>query len=132
MNKQSKIFTSICLLFFGIILLSGCVSNFEIRNKDGYTKLMQALRDNETPRVIRSLIEKGADVNDQLTGPHATGWTALMFASSNEKPDLVKYLISKEADVNLKAKDGATALSLAQKEKNDDIIKLLKAAGAKE
>jgi len=54
-----------------------------------------------------------------------------MFACSNGKVDLVKHLVSKGADVNLKTKDGATALSLAKKEKNDEIIKILKANGAK-
>ena len=71
-------------------------------------------------------------MNARLTGPDATGWTALMFASSNVKLDLVKYLISKKANVHLKAKDGTTALSLAMKEKNNEIIKILKAKGAKE
>jgi ankyrin repeat protein len=46
--------------------------------------------------------------------------------------DLVKYLISKGANVNLKAKDGTSALSLTIKEKNDEIIKILKDKGAKE
>ena len=71
-------------------------------------------------------------MNAQLTGPDATGWTALMFASSNGKLDLVKYLISKKANLNLKAKDGTTALSLAMKDKNEEIIKILKDNGAKE
>ena len=85
-----------------------------------------------TTEVCDLLLAKGADVNAQLTGAGAEGYTALMFASTNNKLDLVEYLISKGADVHLKAEDGTTALSLAVKEKNDKMIKLLKAKGAKE
>jgi ankyrin repeat protein len=102
---------------------------------DGMTALIQSifgiLSGSVTTEVCDLLLEKGADVNSQLIGADATGWTALMFASSNEKVDLVKYLILKGADINLKAKDGTTALSLAIKEKNEEIIKMLKGKGAK-
>jgi ankyrin repeat protein len=105
-----------------------------VKGVDGMTAFIQSifgiLSGSVTTSVCDLLLEKGANVNDQLTGADATGWTAIMFASSNGKLDLVKYLISKGADVNLKAKDGTSALSLALKEKNDDIIKILKANGA--
>ncbi len=97
-----------------------------------YFKIFGILSGSVTTEVCDLLLEKGADVNSQLIGADATGWTALMFASSNEKVDLVKYLILQGADVNLKAKDGTTALSLAIKEKNEEIIKMLKSKGAKE
>jgi len=103
---------------------------------DGMNAFIQSifgiLSGSVTTKVCDLLLEKGANIDHQLTGADATGWTALMFACSNGKVDLVKYLVSKGADVNLKAKDGATALSLAKKEKNDKIIKILKANGAKE
>ena len=106
-----------------------------VKGVDGMTAFIQSifgvLSGSVTTEVCDLLLAKGANVNAQLTGPDATGWTALMFASSNGKLDLVKYLISKGADVNLKAKDGTSALSLALKDKNDDIIKILKANGAK-
>ena len=55
-----------------------------------------------------------------------------MFASRNGKTELVNYLLSKKADVNIKAKDGATALSLAKKKNHEDIIEALMSKGAKE
>ena len=117
-----------------LLLKNGAKVN--VKGVDGMTAFIQSifgiLSGSVTTEVCDLLLEKGEDVNAQLTGPDATGWTALMFASSNGKLDLVKYLISKKADVNLKAKDGATALSLAVKDKNDAIIKVLKTAGAKE
>jgi ankyrin repeat protein len=117
-----------------LLLAKGAEVN--VKGVDGMTAFIQSifgiLSGSVTIAVCDLLIEKGANVNDQLTGDDATGWTAIMFASSNGKLDLVKYLISKGADVNLKAKDGTSALSLALKDKNDDIIKILKDNGAKE
>ena len=108
----------------------------DVKGVDGMTAFIQSifgiLSGSVTTEVCDLLIGKGANVNNQLTGPDATGWTALMFACSNGKLDLVEYLISKGANVNLKAKDGTSALSLAIKEKNDEIIKILKDKGAKE
>ena len=103
---------------------------------DGMTAFIQSifgiLSGSVTTEVCDLLLEKGANVNTQLAGQDAIGWTALMFATSNEKLNLVKYLISKGANVNLKAEDGTTALSLAIKNKNEEIIKILKTKGAKE
>jgi len=103
---------------------------------DGMTAYIQSifgvLSSSVTTKVCSLLIAKGANIDAQLTGPDATGWTALMFASSNGHLELVKHLISHKAQVNLKAKDGATALSLAIRSKNDEAVKILKANGASE
>ena len=117
-----------------LLLAKGAEVN--VKGVDGMTAFIQSifgiLSGSVTTEVCDLLIAKGANVNAQLTGDDAAGWTALMFASNNGKPDLVKYLISKGADVNHKAKDGTSALSWAIKEKYDGIIKILKAKGAKE
>ena len=117
-----------------LLLAKGAEVN--VKGVDGMTAFIQSifgiLSGSVTTVVCDLLLEKGANVNDQLIGADAAGWTAIMFASNNGKPDLVKYLISKGADVNLKAKYGTSALSWAIKEKNDDIIKILKANGAKQ
>jgi ankyrin repeat protein len=44
---------------------------------------------------------------------------------------MVRILIDREADVNAKNNTGDTALSLAKKGGYDDIVNLLKEAGAK-
>jgi len=115
-----------------LLLKNGAKVN--VKGVDGMTAFIQSifgiLSGSVTTDVCDLLIENGEDVNAQLTGADATGWSALMFAASNGKPDLIKYLISKKADVNLKAKDGATALSLAVKDKNEEMVKVLKTAGA--
>ncbi len=117
-----------------LLLTKGAEVN--VKGVDGMTAFIQSifgiLSGSVTTAVCDCLLAKGANVNAQLTGADAAGWTALMFAANNGKLDLVKYLISKGADVNLKAKDGTSALSWAVKEKYDEIIKILKAKGTKE
>ena len=117
-----------------LLLAKGAEVN--IKGVDGMTAFINSifgiLSGSVNTEVCDLLLAKGANVNDQLTGADATGWTALMFASNNGKSDLVKYLISKGADVNHKAKDGTSALNWAIKDKNENIIKILKAKGAKE
>ena len=117
-----------------LLLKKGAEVN--VKGVDGMTAFIQSvfgiLSGSVTTKVCDLLLEKGANVNDQITGADAEGWTALMFASTNGKLDLVKYLISKGADVNHKAKDGTSALSWAIKNKSVEIIKILKAKGAKE
>jgi ankyrin repeat protein len=54
-----------------------------------------------------------------------------MMAARNNAPDLVTFLIENGADVNAKAKDGQTALSLAQKEDDAAMVALLIKVGAK-
>jgi ankyrin repeat protein len=55
-----------------------------------------------------------------------------MMAARNNNPDLVKFLASKGANLNIAAQDGATALSLAEKEDDQEMVKLLKDLGAKQ
>ncbi len=116
-----------------LLLENGAEVN--VKGVDGMTAFIQSifgiLSGSVTTEVCDLLLEKGSDVNSQLAGEDAVGWTALMFASSNEKLDLVKYLVSKGANVNLKAKDGNTALSFAINNKNEEIVKILRTAGAK-
>ena len=61
------------------------------------------------------------------------GFTPLMWAVYNDHDnvDIIKALLDKGADVNIKANDGATALSWALKKGNTNTVALLKKAGAK-
>jgi len=82
--------------------------------------------------LAERLLSKGANVDEAPTSGDVAGYTSLMIAANNGQHDLAKFLISKGADVNAKAKDGSTALSLATKENDTAMVKLLKDFGARE
>ena len=78
--------------------------------------------------MIRFLVKRGAKVN---RGASEGGQTALLSAIYAGKPDAVQALVELKADVNAKTKDGDTPLKAAMKGDQDDVVKILKAAGAK-
>ena len=89
--------------------------------------------------IVRLLIESGAEINSKddwkgnMTRPEGTeGWTPLIFAADSDHEEVVEILVENGADVNIKTKSGVTALSLAKLWRNDEMIKILKRAGAKE
>lgn len=53
------------------------------------------------------------------------GQTALMLGVSHERDDMVRALLSCQADVNLQDEEGTTALMVACRQGNADIVKLL-------
>lgn len=78
--------------------------------------------------MIRFLAGQGADVNQ---GAKQGQQTALLSAIYAAQVDAVKTLIELKANVNTKTKDGDTPLKAAQKGDQEDIIAILKQAGAK-
>ena len=78
--------------------------------------------------MIRFLAKRGAKVN---RGAKEGTQTALMSAIYGAHADAVQALVDLKADVNAKTKDGDTPLKIAMKGDQDDIVKILKAAGAK-
>jgi ankyrin repeat protein len=92
------------------------------------TVLVQTTRWNE-PAAVRTLLERGADVNAQ----DREGRTALMLAAASEfmSVDIVKSLLEHGADLNAKSPEGDTALSFARLRGENPIVDLLVKAGAK-
>jgi len=76
------------------------------------------------------LLSKEANVDETDTSGPAAGYPCLIIAARNKKSDLVKFLIKNGANVNAKVKDSATPLSMAIKENDVAMIKLLKDLGA--
>ena len=79
--------------------------------------------------MIRFLVKRGANVNH---GVKTGDQTALMSAILGAHPEAVQALVELKANVNAKTKDGTTPLKAAMNGDQDDIVKILKAAGAKE
>ena len=99
------------------------------QDKAGESVLMAAINAGRAERV-RFLLEKGADVNAKA-GPKAVfGMTALMSAAHWGQVDVVKMLLVKGADVNAKGYRGETALTIASKNKHQEVVELLKKVGA--
>ncbi len=83
----------------------------------------------DNPRVIRALLEHGANPNERDN----MGGTPIGYAAISNHPGAVRELISHGADVNAKDGEGWTALALINhfKFKYTEVIRLLKEAGAK-
>jgi ankyrin repeat protein len=103
---------------------------------DGMTPFLQAtlgVSSGKVPIEICELLRKnGAKVNAELKRKSALGWTALHYAITNGDKELVKYLIKHGANVNKSTGEGSSPLFLAKLGGYDDIVKILKNAGAKE
>lgn len=82
----------------------------------------------ESVHLMEKLIDGGAEVDCQ---DPRTGATPLINASFSGNVNVVKTLLAKGADPNEKMNDGATALKIATENNDQEMIKLLKAAGAK-
>lgn len=87
----------------------------------GVTALMLAATRNHLP-VVKLLIEKGANINQSDNG----GGTALIYATWKGNKDVVAYLLEKGADCNAKTRDGRSPLSVAEKYKQPEVLRLLK------
>lgn len=88
------------------------------------------LSERVTTDLAKLLLDKGANVDEAPTSGLAEGYTWLMSAARNNRPDLVKFLLDNGANINAKAGDGETALSLATKDNDTEMVRLLKELGA--
>jgi len=103
---------------------------------DGMTPFIQAslgVSSGKVPIEMCELLrQNGANINAELKRQSALRWTALHYAVANGDAELVKYLIKHGANVNKATGEGSTPLFLAKLGEYDEVIKILKNAGAKE
>jgi len=107
-----------------------------IAANDGMTPFLQATLGVSSGKVtieMCNLLRKnGANINASLTKKSAAGWTALHYAAVNGDIELVKYLIRYGANVNKSTGEGSTPLFLAKLGNHEEVVQILKKAGAKE
>jgi ankyrin repeat protein len=117
------------------ILISNGARVNEAAN-DGMTPFLQAtlgVSSGKVPIEICELLRKNsANINASLQRKSALGWNALHYAAANGDAELVKYLIKHGANVNKATGEGSSPLFIAKLGGYDDIVKILKNAGAKE
>jgi uncharacterized protein len=103
---------------------------------DGMTPFLQAtlgVSSGKVPIEMCELLRKnGANIHAELKRQSALKWTALHYASANGDAELVKYLIKHGANVNKATGEGSSPLFLAKLGGYDEVVKILKNAGAKE
>ncbi len=102
-----------------IVLKGGADANA----KDDDTTALMTAAENGNPEMLKLLIDAGADldaVDDQ-------GWTAMMHADEAEN---VRVLVNAGASVAIKNHDGETALAMAMRYDQAEIVQLLKSRGA--
>ncbi len=75
------------------------------------------------------LLLNGANINYRPAS--YLGQTPLMLAALNNRKELVTFLLANGADINAKNEEGWTALSRAQEFGHNEVVKILKAHGAK-
>jgi hypothetical protein len=78
--------------------------------------------------AVRSLLDRGADVNAVEGGP--SFWTPLMHVALQGDVELVRLLLDRGADVNRQDGDGFTALTVAAAEGHWEVVMLLALRGA--
>ncbi len=83
----------------------------DIRNERGWTLLMCAVR-NSWPRIVRRLVEAGAD----LAARDPRDWTPLHFAVNGNSLDSVKILTAAGADVRYRDRQNRSLAQIARDE----------------
>jgi len=101
-------------------------ADVEAKTAYGYTPLMAAAQAGRV-RVVEHLLDRGAEIN-ALDNDRAC---ALFLAVANEHLDAARCLIDRGADVNIRHDGGLLPLDVAKKNKDEQMMKLLKNAGAK-
>ncbi len=103
-------------------------ANIHARDSElGGTALMWAAAGNPNPEVIKTLLEKGADINAR---DKAGGQALIWAAKGNSDPETIKTLLKGGADVNAQDKFGATALIFAAGCNSPEVVKALLDSGA--
>jgi ankyrin repeat protein len=93
----------------------------DIKHSQNEQPLIHTASKNGQIEVVRSLLDRGSNVNER----DATQWTALTLASMKGKLQVAKLLIERGADVNHRGEFGWTPLHFASRYGHLDVVRLL-------
>jgi ankyrin repeat protein len=100
--------------------------DINIKNEDGVTPLMKAVKYNNSLEVVNFLLDEGADAN--IT--NSRGKTPLMYAAEyNNNPEIIKVLLKNGADVKVKGVNEAPLALFAAENENLEVVKTLVGEG---
>ncbi len=99
-------------------------------SEPGYTPLMYAAMGDDA-EMIRLLAKAGARVDVAAKGEYG-GDNPLLLAAQNGRVEAVRALVELKANLNVRTQQGETALDLARAAGHEEIVTILKAAGARE
>jgi len=108
-----------------ILLDAGADVNAQARNKMKVRPIHAAAAAAQI-EVTRSLIERGADVNER----QEAGFTPLHEAAGSGKIEFARLFLDHGGDVNAKTDDGKTPLTLAMEAGQEKMVKFLRERGA--
>lgn len=116
-------------------------AQIDVANADGETALMHAIKFGQYA-AARRLLERGANPNNQntlQTASSVNGFTSLMYAADHgvgvtgaDWTALTTLLLKHGAQPNIRNARGDSALSIAEKRFDRDIVRALEQAGARE
>lgn len=111
-----------------LVLAKGYYKDINQKNKYGMTPLISAVSKNTNTNIIKTLLQKGADI----TIVDKNNLNALYWSAMNENQDVVKLILKSDTcDVNSKDINGETPLMCALVyNKNIEVIKELINAGS--
>jgi len=98
----------------------------DARDEKGVTALLAAVRGGST-EVVRLLIRTGAHVDAST----ATGWTPLMESAARGRVEAAGLLIDAGADLDARDRFAGTALDVAQRADQPDMVRLLRGRGSR-
>lgn len=97
----------------------------DVKSQRGLTPLMQAFTRGNVFDVIPHLISARADINQ--TDPD-NEWTPLHYAAAQGRAQMVRFLLKSKSDLNKLTKTGSTAMMLASKKYQKNVMPELRAA----
>jgi ankyrin repeat protein len=101
------------------------------RDHRGFTVLHKAVESNNLD-VIKYLLDKGAEINAEVTGEDPCGWTALHLAAFDDFTQVILLLISRGAKIHYKDRSPRrmTPIRVAVTRGNENSLEVLLNAGA--